>query len=205
MIKTKKELLFFIQADRMMNRGCFEYSLRDRIRNMIFSDSIMDFLVHMRKVEYYSCRKGIVSNILSCYHRMMQRKLGFKLGFNIASNVFGYGLVIPHYGTIVVGGGNCIGNYAVLHTSTCITNGNKIIGDGLYVSTGAKLTTMERLGNNVTIAANSVVTKSCDKSNVLLVGMPAVIKKNQISWYEANMRYRERAIAIEQQKIRMLK
>ena len=28
------------------------------------------------------------------------------------------------------------------------------------VSTGAKLTTMENLGDNVTVAANSVVTKS---------------------------------------------
>lgn len=60
---------------------------------------------------------------------------GMKLGFTIAENVFGYGLVIPHYGTIVVGSGNRIGNYAVLHTSTCITAGKKNIGDGLYLST----------------------------------------------------------------------
>lgn len=64
---------------------------------------------------------------------------GMKLGFTIAENVFGYGLVIPHYGTIVVGSGNRIGNYAVLHTSTCITAGKKNIGDGLYLSTGAKV------------------------------------------------------------------
>lgn len=62
-----------------------------------------------------------------------------KLGFTISENVFGYGLVIPNYGTIVVGSGNQIGNYSVLHTSTCISAGRKRIGDGLYLSTGAKV------------------------------------------------------------------
>lgn len=46
--------------------------------------------------------------------------------------------MIPHYGTIVVGGTNIIGNFAVLHTSTYITANHKIIGNGLYLSTGAK-------------------------------------------------------------------
>ena len=52
------------------------------------------------------------------YYKYRFRKLGMKLGFTISENVFGYGLVIPHYGTIVVGSGNRVGNYAVLHTST---------------------------------------------------------------------------------------
>ena len=82
-----------------------------------------------------------------------------KLGFSISENVFGYGLVIPHYGTIVVGSGNHIGNYAVLHTSTCVTAGNKIIGDGMYLSTGAKVLGDIELGNFTTIGANAVAHK----------------------------------------------
>lgn len=58
---------------------------------------------------------------LGNYYRMKQRKLGIKLGFSIACDTYDYGLVISHYGTIVVGNGNKIGNYAVLHTSICIT------------------------------------------------------------------------------------
>lgn len=124
--------------------------------------------------------------ILSYYHGYRYRKLGIRLGFSIAKDVFGYGLVIPHYGTIVVGGGNKIGNFSVLHTSICITNGKKNIGDGLYVSTGAKLTTMDCLGDNVTIASNSVVTNSFRASNVLLAGMPAAIKKDMSPWYSCD-------------------
>lgn len=87
-------------------------------------------------------------------------------------------MVIPHHGTIVVGNTNRIGPYAVLHTSTCITDTGRSIGIGLSLSTGAKITGGEFLGNHVVVAANSVVTKSCPDDNVLLVGMPAVQKKN---------------------------
>lgn len=203
MIKSKKELLFYIQADRMMNRGYFTPPLKRRLRNILMPDYIMTYLEYLRKNEYYSRQLGMFSQLKANYYGIKQRKLGIKLGFNIAKNVFGYGLVIPHYGTIVVGGGNTIGNYAVLHTSICITNGRKRIGDGLYVSTGAKLTTMDFLGNNVTIAANSVVSKSCVEDNVLLVGMPAKIKKNRGAWYCDNEIYADRIRKINSLKLNL--
>lgn len=58
-------------------------------------------------------------------------RLSRKLGFSIGYDVFDYGLVIPHYGTIVVGNTNRIGPYAVLHTSTCITDTGRRIGQAL--------------------------------------------------------------------------
>lgn len=60
-----------------------------------------------------------------------------KLGFSIASGIFGYGLISPHYGTIVVGENNRIGNYAVLHTSTCITARAKSNGNALLAGAPA--------------------------------------------------------------------
>lgn len=109
--------------------------------------------------------------------------MSLKLGFSIAPDVFGYGLVIPHYGTIVVGPTNTIGNYCVLHTSTCISGNGKTIGDGLYLSTGAKITAKINLGNNISIGANTVVTKSFEKDNLLLVGVPASEKGSSYAWY----------------------
>ena len=126
----------------------------------------------MRKADYFFTWVG-QRVFLGNYYRMKQRKLGIKLGFSIACDTYDYGLVISHYGTIVVGNGNKIGNYAVLHTSICITNGKKVIGDCLYVST----------------EANSVVTKLCDEDVVLLLGMLASIKKKQDAWYSNNERY----------------
>ena len=128
-------------------------------------------------------------------------RLGLKLGFSIGIDSFGYGLVIPHHGTIVVGGSNKIGNYAVLHTSTCITAIARTIGDGLYLSTGAKITTKDDIGNGVTIAANSVVTKGCPDGYALLAGIPAEKKSDRKIWYEQeNKDHLKRLMAIEKLK-----
>ena len=167
MIKSKKELKFCISADYMMNRGYFKEPILKKIISVIYPDWVMKYLIALRKAEFYS---------------------------TIAENVFGYGLVIPHYGTIVVGSGNRIGNYAVLHTSTCITAGKKNIGDGLYLSTGAKVLGDIELGNFITIGANAVVNKS-EEGNCLLIGIPAEKKRYEDAWMKGL--YRERYEACE--------
>lgn len=182
MITSKKELVFYLMADSMMNLGCFKRSLRKRIKDIFVPDYQMRFLRAMRRNAYYNSRSGFFYRILGGYYRLIQRRLGFILGWSIDCNSFGYGLLLPHYGTIVVGPNN-IGNYAVLHTSTCITGNMKTIGNGLYLSTGAKLTSKVVLGNNITVAANSVVTKSFPEDNVLLAGMPANVIKSAEPWY----------------------
>lgn len=132
--------------------------------------------------------------VLKYYYKLKVHKLGMKLGFTISENVFGYGLIIPHYGTIVVGSGNRIGNYAVLHTSICITAGKKSIGDGLYLSTGAKVLGDIELGNFTTIGANAVVNKS-EEGSCLLIGIPAEKKRYEDAWVKGS--YRERYEACE--------
>ena len=178
MISSKRELKFYIMADNMMNRGRFCNSIWDKMREFLNPDKTMSYLRTMRKLDYY--KEGTLK-----YHYYLWKynKLGVKLGFSIAAGVFGYGLAIPHRGTIVVGDSNKIGNYAVLHTSTCITANGKVIGDGLFLSTGGKITTGKFLGNNVTIAANSVITKSFQHDNILLAGVPAITKCNRSAWY----------------------
>lgn len=75
MIRTNKELEFYIKADYMMNRGYFKPSILTHFRSLIFPDYIMDYIVHMRKADYYAHRCGV----LGYYHRMKQRKLGLYL------------------------------------------------------------------------------------------------------------------------------
>lgn len=103
------------------------------------------------------------------WERYKKCKLGVKLGFSIGTNSLGYGVVIPHYGTIVINENARIGNYAVLHTCTCVAGGGKIIGDGLYLSTGSQIVGSLQLGNYVTIAAHSLVNKSF-RGNTLIAG-----------------------------------
>ena len=86
---------------------------------------------------------------------LKDNKKEFILWLNVpkvtAYKCFGYGLVIPHYGTIVVGEDNRCGNYCVLHTSICISGerGGKRIGDALYASSGCRINKPITLGNNV--------------------------------------------------------
>lgn len=77
--------------------------------------------------------------------------------------------MIPHYGTIVVGE----------------DRGGKRIGDALYASSGCHINKPITLGNNVQICSNSVVDKSLTDNDIVLGGMPAQIKKTNVSiWYE---------------------
>lgn len=190
MIRSKKELKFYIMADRIMNGCSPKPSLFEKIIATVGISPphllIIKYLKLMRKASFYENneRSGLVYKILSKWYNLRYQQISMKLGFSIGKNVFGYGLVIPHYGTIVVNGGVKAGNYCVLHTSTCIGGANKVIGDGLYLSTGAKIMGCLTLGDGVSVAAGSVVKKSAG-DNVLLAGMPAVaVREHYPMWYE---------------------
>ncbi len=134
------------------------------------------------------------------------KRLGIKLGFSISRDVFDYGLVIPHYGTVVVGSGNSIGRYAVLHTATCITTGKKIIGDGFYLSTGAKVLKDVQIANNVSVGCNAVVYGDVESPDSFVAGNPASIIKHSQAWYiRDGEEYNRRVAACEDLKIKMLK
>ena len=122
-IATKKQLDFCIKADLMMNRGCFKQSYIRRIYQLFVPDYLMEYLFAMRKLNYYTPPSLHTMNLfvrLTYYFRLplyfyYKRKyilLGYKLGFSIGEFCCGYGLVLHHHGTIVVGVNNRIGNYA---------------------------------------------------------------------------------------------
>lgn len=207
-ITSGNELKFFIKADRMMNRGRFEWSWALRLRHLFVKDHIMSFLKSMRCVSYYSYlkRHGKGSPLITVkllLHTLRYRKEGMRLGFSIGPDTLGYGAVIPHYGTIVIGKSNRIGNYPVLHTSTCVSDNGKSIGSGMFLSTGAKLTSKIILGDNVLIGANSVVNKDFG-SNVMIAGIPASARKEAAPWYELDPLYTGRVKAVEELRKRML-
>ena len=163
-ILTKDELAFFIKADYMMNRGYFKPSLIKRIVECFYPDYIMDYLVALRKFSYYINNRNIFNLPFYFYWKLKHRNLGVKLGFSIEPNVVGYGLSIPHYGTIVVGAPNEIGNYAVLHTCTVITGNGKTIGDALYLGTGAKITPPQAVRKRHFEAYHSWQSRYCDST-----------------------------------------
>ena len=184
MIDSRKKLQLYLKIDLMMNRGFFSYSITKKLKQIFVKDYIMKYLRTLRYYEYSTTQKGLLNSLRGVYYHLKLRSLGMKLGFSIEPNVFDCGLVIPHYGTIVVGAGNRIGKYCVLHTSTCITVGKKNIGDGLYLSTGAKIIRDIKIENNISVAANSVVNSDVLQPNGSLAGMPAIWIKESKPWYE---------------------
>lgn len=196
MIITKKDLEFYIAADRIMNGYPAFRSIKDRIKETVLigggKTQVIKYLYRLRRYAYYyNNHKKLVSfnSVMMLLERYTLNKLAVRLGFSIGTNSLGYGVVIPHYGTIVVNDEARIGNYAVLHTCTCIAGGDKVIGDGFYLSTGCQVVGAVKVGEGVTVAAHSLVNKSF-KGNTLLVGAPALEKCTGIPvWYEKEEKY----------------
>lgn len=209
MIRLQKELQFYIMADTMINRGYFTPPLNKRIMQLFNPDIVVDFLCYMRKFSYYSHQVGLRNRIKAVYYKFKFLKSSKKCGFSIGADCFGYGLLIHHYGTIVCGNNNRIGNFAVLNTSTCITQNGSKVGNFFFMGTGAVISEGIELGNNVKVAANSVITMSNCESNITLAGQPGVIRKQSpntwIDDYDGlnSSRWRDRYHKIEDLKTKM--
>lgn len=140
------------------------------------------------------------------YYKRKFVLLGSQLGFSIGKDCFGYGLVIHHPGTIVVGSNNTIGNYALINTSTCITKNGSQIGDGFFFGSGANIIKTITLGNDTWIGANSVVNQSFPDGDVLVAGVPGkIVKENAGSWYNTlyGERWNKRYLKVEELRRKM--
>ncbi len=182
-----------------MNGESPNRTIKDLFKSLISPNYILSYLKLMRKIDYYKNKSSIISRLLLVIYQAKYKKLGIKLGFSISPSVFGYGLVIPHHGTIVVGAGNRIGNYSVIHTSTCVTHGSKIIGNAFYLSTGAIVTHDIIVGNNISVGANSLLNKSFEHDGFLIAGTPSVKIKESLPWYERDGdKYYKRVLLCEE-------
>ena len=145
----------------------------------LFADEIWKFEILLRKVEYYTnCKKDFVSGIMNKYYKFKFHRLSVKLGFTIPINVFGEGLSIPHYGTIVVHGNARVGRNCRLQEGVTIgaTNGSHEaakIGDNCYFGSGAKVIGAVTIADDVAVGANAVVTKDITEPGTSWAGVPA--------------------------------
>ena len=62
---------------------------------------------------------------------------------------------------------NCIGNKGT------VNSGVPILGSNVNIGVGAKIIGDIRIANDVTIAANAVVVKTCNEIGATLLGIPA--------------------------------
>ena len=174
MIKTKENLNYFLECDRIA------LGKKDKKPNF-FGDEIWKFQISMRKLNYYNNNWGI----RKWYYRFKYHKLSLKLGFSIPCNVIGPGLSIVHYGTIVISQGCKIGSNCRIHAGVNIgANGGEFkaaeIGNNVYIGPGAKIIGNIYIGDGAVIGANAVVNKNVP-SGVTVGGIPAKIISNNNS------------------------
>lgn len=186
MIKTRKELKECLELDAKALG--YRRDFRSRIKHFFAPNVIWNYQKCLRNLEYYTNSIDIIKFPIWLYYKYYYRHLSLKLNFSIPINVFGPGLSIAHYGTIVVSPKAKIGKFCRIHACTNIgASAGKTsapnIGDNVYIGPGAIIFGDISIANNVTIGANATVNKSCSAENVVLAGTPAkIVKYNYTIW-----------------------
>ena len=176
MIQSKKDLQYFLEQDRIAN-NCKSIGFSSFLKNLIAPSLVMKYLLFLRKAEYYNnnSNKNVFYKAKALWYRYRLHNLGIKLGYTIPINVFGAGLSLPHFGTIVVSKEAKIGKYCRLLVGVNIGASGGIskapqIGDNVYIGPGAILFGDIKIADNVSIGANATVNKDCLNTNVVLAG-----------------------------------
>lgn len=144
---------------------------------------IYQYIRHLRYVEHYQT-KGFMYKPLFFWHFIKYKRLGFKLHFVIYPGTVGAGFRIYHIGGFThVGknvriGKNCTMLPGVVFGNKTEEENNSpvVVGDNCYLGLGVRILGAVRIGNNVTVGANAVVTKDIP-DNTIVGGIPAKIIK----------------------------
>ena len=174
----REEAKYYPSQQRIINRITSLF-LTTPISNQYY---VWKYIKTMRYYEF--CKNSsffVVRGGLKLYYAYRLNRYSYKTGFQIAPGSIGKGLKIWHWGPIIVHSDARIGKNCTLQPNIVIgkrkVNGRlPIIGDNVYICSGAKVLGDIRIGNDVTIAPNTVVFKDVP-SNCVVAGNPAVIIK----------------------------
>ncbi|ACT91329.1 serine O-acetyltransferase [Dyadobacter fermentans] len=179
MILSKTDLRNYLNEDKKFYQATFaDYVLKRQ------EAYIVRYLYHLRHAEYYLNNSGraLSHRILKGYHTYKMRALSYKLGFQIGLNTCGPGIIFYHFGHIIINGKARIGKNLCVYPGVTIGQNERgeapRIGDNCFLGLGSKVLGNVRIGNNVVVAANSVVTKDVP-DNCMVAGVPAVIVKKR--------------------------
>ncbi len=129
----------------------------------------------LRLTEFYRNSSVVGSRFLFYCHWTRLNRLRLKLGFTIPLGVFGPGLSISHFGTIVVNKHAVVGANCRIHPGVCIGGARgraPKLGNNVYIGPGAKIFGDITIGDNVAIGANAVVNEDVP-DGVTVAGSPA--------------------------------
>lgn len=127
-------------------------------------------------------RIPVIRQLMKLYGWFWHKWVEITTGIDIPEQTeVGKGLYIGHFGGIFITGGAKIGENCNLSQGVTIGFGGRgenagypVIGDRVYIAAGAKIIGKVRVGNDVAIGANAVVTKDIPDNGVA-VGVPAQV------------------------------
>ncbi len=178
MINNKIDLKYYLAEDlKRYNEG------KPTLKDWILHNEkwyIYHYIRHLRHMEY--CQNASKNKLIFLWHFFRYKRLGFKLKISIRPNTIGHGLRIYHVGDCIRISNRCIiGKNCTLLPG--VVFGNKYenscdssvtVGDNCYFGLGVKVFGPLTIGSNVTVGANSVITKNIP-DNAVVGGVPARI------------------------------
>jgi len=181
MICSIHDYRYYLQADRLALGTQKPSNMQESFAYRFWNETLK-FEELLRKTEYYqNCSKGKLSGVYFYYLRNELHKRQIKLSLFVPPNCFGPGLSIAHLGPIIVNnrariGANCRINVGtVIATKAGFADKTPVIGDNVYIGSGAKIFGDIVIADGIAIGANSVVNKSFTEPNVTIAGNPAKI------------------------------
>lgn len=180
MIKNKSDYRFYVNQDMLAHR-IEDKGFLLKLKMFLGFYEILRFQKLLRKVELYhnvQLFHPVIQKTTLFFYKVKFNKLSIKLGYSIPPNVFGPGLAIIHYGTIIVNSRARVGANCRIHACTNIGEsggkyGAPTIGDNVYMAPGVKIYGDIKVADNIAFAANAAVGKDCLQSNSVYGGVPA--------------------------------
>ena len=180
MIRSRSDLMLYMEADRRALGVRTTHPILNTNNSMVWlTDPIFRWEKLLRICEYWeNCHPRGWATPVKVLLRWRFARESARLGFSIPLNVFGPGLCILHYGSIVVSRHARIG--AECTVNSCVNIGSHkggapSIGNRVYLGPGAKLFGKITIADNVKVGANAVVCKSCLEEGSVLLGVPAKV------------------------------
>lgn len=185
--------LLVTQKEVVLRFSEYKHLIRSDYYRIAGSSSVTGLVVHLFRGESFKyifwMRTGayLKSNRYFKYTtypiaRFFLGRARYKLGITIPVDTkVGSGLYIGHFGGIIVNyraeiGKNCNLSQGVTlgQANRGQNKGHPVVGDNVYIGPGAKIVGAVRIGDNVAIGANCVVTKDVPEGSVV-VGVPGKV------------------------------
>lgn len=168
-------LAYLIRSDLYRIHGSI--GLKEMIRELLFGEAFRyNFWL---RIGHFLRQNRLMKYTLYPWVWLILRRLSIQLGSSIpAGTQIGSGLYIGHFSGIFVNGRCVIGKNCNLSHGVTLGQANRgpnkgypTLGDNIYLGPGAKVVGAVRIGNDVAIGANCVVTKDVP-DHAVVVGIP---------------------------------